>query len=236
MRGWSSWRRGRRGRARLASLLDTRELLLHPSSSYHQRCLRCERCLRARILASFTCAESNAVRCAPATMADPSLLAALTDMGFPAESARAALVATGNANLETALTLLCGEAAEVPVPALLEEEECKAVLVVDASLNMSVGKTAAQAAHAAVGLFRLCAGAPWLHAWEAGGEKTVCLRGEGREELARLAAHSRSLGLPTCEIEDAGRTEVTSGSLTVVGIAGRASQVDLVTGSLRTLR
>ena len=44
----------------------------------------------------------------------------------------------------------------------------QAVLVVDTSLKMSIGKTAAQCAHAAVGVFKgmHINAVPWLQAWE----------------------------------------------------------------------
>ena len=44
----------------------------------------------------------------------------------------------------------------------------QAVLVVDTSLKMSVGKTAAQCAHAAVGVFKHMHmnAVPWLQSWE----------------------------------------------------------------------
>ena len=44
----------------------------------------------------------------------------------------------------------------------------QAVLVVDTSLKMSVGKTAAQCAHAAVGVFKNMHinAVPWLQSWE----------------------------------------------------------------------
>jgi peptidyl-tRNA hydrolase len=76
--------------------------------------------------------------------------------------------------------------------------ECKAVLCVVVELGMGVGKVAAQAAHAAVGLLRVCQAqrAPWLAAWEAGGEKTVVLGVATRADALALADKARALALP----------------------------------------
>ncbi|CAL8464016.1 g3551 [Coccomyxa elongata] len=116
--------------------------------------------------------------------------------------------------------------------------ECKAVLVVDTSLKMSIGKTAAQCAHAAVGLVKNmhANSVPWLHAWEMEGEKTVVLKANSSAELEALEAKAQSLLLPTFMVEDAGRTEIAAGSKTVLGIAGVSEVVDQVTGRLSTLR
>ena len=63
---------------------------------------------------------------------------------------------------------------------------------------MSAGKTAAQAAHAAVGLLRVMQAArtPWLHAWEGAGEKTVVLDVPTAEAASLLAAKATQLSLP----------------------------------------
>lgn len=73
------------------------------------------------------------------------------------------------------------------------------MLVVDTSLKMSIGKTAAQCAHAAVGLVKNmhANSVPWLHAWEMEGEKTVVLKANSSAELEALEARAQSLLLPT---------------------------------------
>lgn len=73
------------------------------------------------------------------------------------------------------------------------------MLVVDTSLKMSIGKTAAQCAHAAVGLVKNmhANSVPWLHAWEMEGEKTVVLKANSSAELEALEAKAQSLLLPT---------------------------------------
>ena len=175
--------------------------------------------------------------------ADAGLLQQLVEFGFPAERAAEALRVTGSRNIEAAILWLCDEPAAAGTSALAApatEEEYKAVLVVVADLLMSPGKVAAQAAHAAVGLYkRLCSRpecAVTQRAWEAQGEKTVVVSATGRVEAAALARAAESLQLTTHAVYDAGRTEVAPGSFTVLGIVGAAHVVDQVTGRLPLLR
>jgi peptidyl-tRNA hydrolase len=132
--------------------------------------------------------------------------------GFDAAAAASALRATGSRNVEAAVLWLCGaDAADAgdaagapplheapPAHRVAAAGECKAVLCVVTELGMGVGKVAAQAAHAAVGLLRVCEAqrVPWLAAWEAGGEKTVVLGVASRANALALAAKARALALP----------------------------------------
>jgi PTH2 family peptidyl-tRNA hydrolase len=64
----------------------------------------------------------------------------------------------------------------------------------------------------------------------------VALQAKSEEELEVLRATAISLGLVAEVIADAGRTQIASGSLTVLGIGpGPASVVNRVTGTLRLL-
>jgi len=170
--------------------------------------------------------------------ADPSLLQALLDFGFERERAAAALVATSNRNVESALAYLLDEAPPGPSAPRPAEEEYKAVLVVVSSHAMGTGKTAAQAAHAAVGLYKELAAtqSATLRAWEAQGEKTVVVSVPNAAEASALFEQARSLGLACHAVHDAGRTEVAVGAFTVLAVAGLSRTVDLVTGRLELLR
>jgi PTH2 family peptidyl-tRNA hydrolase len=55
------------------------------------------------------------------------------------------------------------------------------------------------------------------------------------EDLQVLQAQAISLGLCARVIQDAGRTQIASGSRTVLGILGPKSVVDSVTGTLKLL-
>ena len=76
----------------------------------------------------------------------------------------------------------------------------------------------------------------WLPAWESGGERTIVLQAETSAELQTLAARASHLFLPTYIVQDAGRTEVAPGTVTVLAVGGPSSEVDQVTGHLSTLR
>ena len=117
--------------------------------------------------------------------------------------------------------------------------ELKLVLVVREDLGMSIGKTAAQCAHAAVGIVGKLrkSRSPLLGAWEACGQTKITLKCEGIAELTALAQAAMAAGLPVEVIQDAGRTEVEPGTHTVLAIGpGTREAVDAVTGKLKLLR
>ena len=64
----------------------------------------------------------------------------------------------------------------------------------------------------------------------------MALKVDGEEDLLILQAQAVSLGLCAELIHDAGRTQIASGSATVLGIGpAPKSKVDEVTGSLKLL-
>lgn len=76
---------------------------------------------------------------------------------------------------------------------------------------------------------------PILKRWERGGQAKIALQVKSEDELLLLQAQAVSLGLCARVIRDAGRTQIASGSLTVLGILGPKSVVDQVTGHLKLL-
>ncbi|KAF2202075.1 PTH2-domain-containing protein [Delitschia confertaspora ATCC 74209] len=119
-------------------------------------------------------------------------------------------------------------------------EECKLVLVVRTDLGMTKGKIAAQCGHATLACYksflRNSPQSPILKRWERMGQMKVALQVKSEEELETLQAQAISLGLCAHVIHDAGRTQIASGSATVLGIGpAPKSKVDQVTGHLKLL-
>ncbi|MCJ1280794.1 hypothetical protein MMC26_000111 [Xylographa opegraphella] len=120
------------------------------------------------------------------------------------------------------------------------KEECKLVLVVRTDLGMGKGKIAAQCSHATLACYSHflahAPASPLLKRWQALGQAKVALQCRTEEELLTLQAQALSLGLCARVIRDAGRTQIASGSATVLGIGpGPKGVVDRVTGGLKLL-
>lgn len=119
-------------------------------------------------------------------------------------------------------------------------ETYKMVFAVNTELDMGTGKIAAQVAHAAIGLYRVLLQDEAKHGnmllfWEEYGETKIALRANSTQHLCDLEKKALELGLGTYLVQDAGRTQVPAGSMTVLGIMGRMDLVDQVTGGLRLL-
>ncbi|KAH7399212.1 peptidyl-tRNA hydrolase PTH2-domain-containing protein [Phaeosphaeria sp. MPI-PUGE-AT-0046c] len=119
-------------------------------------------------------------------------------------------------------------------------EECKMVLVVRTDLGMTKGKIGAQCGHATLACYkhflRTAPNSPVLRRWESLGQAKVALQVKSEEELEVLQAQALSLGLVAHIIHDAGRTQIASGSATVLGIGPAPKSVlDQVTGHLKLL-
>lgn len=137
-------------------------------------------------------------------------------------------------------------------------EECKLVLIVRTDLGMTkgslsfpslalansltvhAGKIGAQCGHATLACYkqflRRSPNSAVLRRWERSGQMKVALQVKSEEELEVLQAQALSLGMVAQIIYDAGRTQIASGSATVLGI-GPAPKgvVDQVTGNLKLL-
>ncbi|KAK4122600.1 PTH2-domain-containing protein [Parathielavia appendiculata] len=125
-------------------------------------------------------------------------------------------------------------------------EECKLVLVVRTDLGMTKGKIAAQCSHATLACYKTLSRAAQqtpqspeaqiLRQWERLGQAKIAVQVKNEDELLALLAKARSLGVTAEVISDAGRTQIASGSRTVLGVGpAPKSLVDLVTGGLKLL-
>ncbi|KAI0971016.1 PTH2-domain-containing protein [Xylaria arbuscula] len=131
-------------------------------------------------------------------------------------------------------------------PGTNPNEECKLVLVVRTDLGMTKGKIAAQCSHATLACYKTLsrsaarqptsAGAKILQRWERLGQAKIAVQVKSEDELLTLMAKARSLGVTAEVIQDAGRTQIDPGSLTVLGVGpAPKSLVDQITGGLKLL-
>ncbi|XP_014774760.1 peptidyl-tRNA hydrolase 2, mitochondrial [Octopus bimaculoides] len=121
---------------------------------------------------------------------------------------------------------------------LANNGEMKFVVVVRSDLKMGKGKIAAQCCHAAVQAFeRLQRKNPKLvAAWKDFGQPKIIVKVDDEQTLLELTRKAIDAGLNASLISDAGHTQITPGSKTVLGVGpGPSSLVDEVTGHLKLL-
>ena len=112
----------------------------------------------------------------------------------------------------------------------------KLVVVVRTDLGMGRGKIAAQVAHAAVAATLASLGTTDFAAWLAEGQPKVVLKVGTAGQLEDVVRQARASGLPVEVISDAGRTQVTPGTLTCCALGPAESQrIDAVTAGLALL-
>jgi PTH2 family peptidyl-tRNA hydrolase len=118
--------------------------------------------------------------------------------------------------------------------------DMKLVFVVRTDLGIGKGKLASQCAHAAVSCYRklLSTSPKTLKLWEQMGQPKIVLKAEeeGEQYLLHLCDKAKALGLVTAIVRDAGRTQVESGTITVLGIGpGKCHLIDQITKHLKLL-
>ena len=118
------------------------------------------------------------------------------------------------------------------------EFEYKMVIVTRTDLKLSSGKLAAQVAHAAVA----CAletkkhNSRWFTKWQNQGAKKAVVKVEGEKDFYLLKEKAKKLDIFAYIVEDAGFTEIPSGTKTVLGIGPAPDNIiDQVTGDLPLL-
>ncbi|KAG8178817.1 hypothetical protein JTE90_015370 [Oedothorax gibbosus] len=116
--------------------------------------------------------------------------------------------------------------------------DLKLVLVVQNGLKMGKGKIAAQCSHASVMAFQHCSARnpQILKKWVKSGQRKVVVKVEDEEQMLDLAVKAKRAGLVTSIVCDAGRTQIPSGSKTVLGVGpGNEQLIDSITGHLKLL-
>ncbi len=114
----------------------------------------------------------------------------------------------------------------------------KMVILARKDLDLSKGKLAAQAGHAAVDCVLKAQkyAKEELAEWLENGAMKAVLKVASEADFYPLKQAAERAGLTTALIKDAGHTEIPAGTVTVLGIGpGPASVVDKVTGHLSLL-
>ncbi len=115
-------------------------------------------------------------------------------------------------------------------------EDYKLVIIVRGDVQMSKGKVAAQAAHAAVESVLRSDDSRALEAWRDSGAKKVVLKAANLQELYQIKEAAKTQGLTSALITDAGRTEIAPGTVTCLGIGpAKETDIDKVSGNLKFL-
>ena len=119
-------------------------------------------------------------------------------------------------------------------------EEYKLVLCVNNDLHMTKGKLAAQCCHACLGVYRAGSHdekyAEVFNIWERCGETKVVLKVESDTDLISLQDKAASMNVLHHLVADAGRTQIPSGSLTVLAVGpAPVSIINAITGHLKLL-
>ncbi|BBG95308.1 Peptidyl-tRNA hydrolase II family protein [Prunus dulcis] len=106
------------------------------------------------------------------------------------------------------------------------DEELKMVLVVRRDLKMTTGKIASQCAHAATGVYAelMQSHRSLLRQWEQYGQPKIVVTCKNQQEMNKLKEAAEGIGLPTFVVADAGRTQVVSGSKTVLAVGPVSSR------------
>jgi len=105
-------------------------------------------------------------------------------------------------------------------------------------IKMGRGKIAAQVGHAVLDSYKDACKLrnQTVKAWEDIGCAKIVLQVNSESELIKIIENAKSKGLPTSLIADAGRTEVTPGTITVGAIGpGTNTEIDVFTGHLKLL-
>lgn len=115
----------------------------------------------------------------------------------------------------------------------------KQVILVRTDLDMSVGKTAAQACHASLMASETARNknSKWYNEWKLEGQKKVVLAVDSATKLNDKYKEAKGMKLPAEIVRDAGMTELKPGTKTAVAIGpAPENEIDKITGSLPLLK
>lgn len=118
------------------------------------------------------------------------------------------------------------------------DSEYKMIIVSRTDLKLSPGKLAVQVAHAAVScaLNTKKSNSRWFNKWQNEGAKKAVVKVNSEKEFYPIKDKAERLKIATSLIEDAGYTEIPSGTKTVLGVGPAPNNIiDQVTRHLPLL-
>lgn len=118
----------------------------------------------------------------------------------------------------------------------MSDFDYKQVIIFRKDLNLSKGKIAAQAGHAAVSSATEARiyNKNWYKAWIMEGQRKIVVKVKNKKELLKFREYAVDLGLPNSLIVDRGLTEIPAGTITCLGIGPAPSEkIDRLTGELK---
>ncbi len=111
----------------------------------------------------------------------------------------------------------------------------KQIIIVRKDLKMSSGKVAAQSSHASTEAV-LKTDSSKVKEWRGKGMKKVILKVSSQKEILDLKLKAEREGLVTSLIKDAGKTQVTPGTITCLGIGPDSEEkIDKLAAKLKLL-
>jgi PTH2 family peptidyl-tRNA hydrolase len=115
------------------------------------------------------------------------------------------------------------------------ENMYKQVIVVRSDIKMSLGKTAAQIAHASLSSCKK-ADKKVLEKWEREGAKKVVLKVNTLKELLEIYEKVKKEKISCFLVRDAGKTQLKPGTVTCLGVGpDKEDKIDKITKHLKLL-
>ena len=117
------------------------------------------------------------------------------------------------------------------------KEDVIMLFIIPKDLKMAKGKIASQVGHGSIGLYKQIIKdkkySELLNLWENNGSKKVVLKCKNEGEMNKLNSQLTNINILTHCVYDAGKTQVKSGSFTVLCIFGKHKQINQYTNNLQ---
>lgn len=114
--------------------------------------------------------------------------------------------------------------------------DVKMIFVIRQDLKMGTGKKCSQIGHNTIGLYKkLIKNIKLLDAWESTGQKKIVTKVKTEKEIYNLKIKAEKLNVINHVTYDAGKTQIKSGSLTVIGFIAEGKKLNSFTKNLKLL-